>query len=194
MVADVDWQAIRLAYVRGQGSYKQIAEQFGISLNTLTKRAKREGWAQAKRAYSASVSASAQKIAVSRDAKKLAALQDAGSRMCDQLEAIMRDAERELHTHVSMVGEVVTGEAINDKKLYNLSRAIETMTRAMRNLYDIQTVAELEQMRNARQEMALKQREQERRERETDARQAGDGPQEIRITYKGVEDMEAYHE
>lgn len=190
-MADVDWQAVRLSYVRGEGSYKAIAERYGISLNTLTKRAKREGWAQARRAYAASVASSAQKRAVSRDAKKLAALQDAGSRMCDQLEAIMRDAERELHTHVGMTGEIYHQEAVNDKKLYNLSRAIETMTRAMRNLYDIQTAAEIEQMRNARQEMALKAREQERRERADGEKGQA---QQITITYQGVDSMEAYHE
>lgn len=190
-MADVDWQAIRLAYVRGKlKSYRAIAEKYKISMDTIEKRARREGWYKERREYLASVHQKAKARAKESDSRRLAALQDAGTRMCDQLEAIMRNAEKELHTHVSMIGELVVGEAVNDKKLYNLSRSIETMTRAMRNLYDIRTGAEQAQLEIARQEMALKEREQDRKEKAD-----GDkGATEIQITYQGPADMEAYHD
>ena len=190
-VADVDWEKIRLSYVRGRlKSYQAIAKKYKISLDTVEKRARREGWYKERREYLASVHQKAKARAKESDSRRLAALQDAGTKMCDQLEAIMQDAELELHSHVDSAGKTVRAEVINDKKLYNLSRSIETMTRAMRNLYDIRTGAEQAQLEIARQEMALKEREQDRKEKAD-----GDkGPQEIKITYEGVDNMEAYHE
>ena len=190
-MADVDWQAVRLAYVRGSGSYKALAEEYGISLNTLSKRAKREGWAKERRRYAASVARKAQARAMGNDIKRLAALQNAGTQMCDQIEAIMQDAKSELHKHVDMYGNVHEIEAVDARKLLNLSKAIETMTKAMTRLYDIQTGAERTQLELARQEMALKEREQARKDR---AAEEGNQAQEIRITYHGQADLEAYHD
>lgn len=190
-MADVDWEKIRLSYVRGRlKSYQAIAKKYKISLDTIEKRARREGWYKERREYMAAVHQKAKARAKENDSRRLAALQDAGTRMCDQLEAIMQDAERELHSHVDGDGKTVQADVINDKKLYNLSRSIETMTRAMRNLYDIRTGAEQAQLEIARQEMALKEREQDRKERENGDR----GPQEIKITFDNTEKLEEYAE
>ena len=190
-MADVDWQKIRLSYVRGKlKSYQAIAKKYKISLDTIEKRARREGWYKERREYMAAVHQKAKARAKESDSRRLAALQDAGTRMCDQLESIMQDAEKELHSHVNMYGKTVQADVINDKKLYNLSRSIETMTRAMRNLYDIRTGAEQAQLEIARQEMALKEREQDRKEKADGDSKAN----EITITYHGNADMEAYHD
>ena len=40
----VDWLAIRNDYINGGGSYRKLAEKYGVSFNTLQDRAKREEW------------------------------------------------------------------------------------------------------------------------------------------------------
>lgn len=40
----VDWLAIRNDYINGLGSYRKLAEKYGVSFNTLQDRAKREDW------------------------------------------------------------------------------------------------------------------------------------------------------
>lgn len=40
----VDWLAIRNDYINGGGSYRKLAEKYGVSFNTLQDRAKREDW------------------------------------------------------------------------------------------------------------------------------------------------------
>lgn len=188
-MADIDWAALKVAYVTGKMSYKALASQYGISENTLEKRARKEKWADERRKYAGKVVAKAQARAQARDVKRLMSLQSAGNRMCKELEKLMRDADRELHTHVTAFGEEVQAKAVNDKKLLNITRSIDTMSRAMRNLYDIQTAAERAQMENAREELNLKKRAQEAKERE------GQGVTEIRVTYEGIEDgPEAYHD
>lgn len=141
-MADVDWAAVKLAYIKGDGSYRELAAKYGVSMNTLGKRAKREGWAEEKRQYAHKVTTKALARAQARDVKRLANLQSAGTKMCNELERLMKKGERELHTHVNMEGEEVVTQAVNDKKLLNIARSIDTMSRAMRNLYDIQTAAE----------------------------------------------------
>lgn len=41
-----DWLNIKKEYVTGKMSYKKLAENHGIRLNTLTERAAKEGWVQ----------------------------------------------------------------------------------------------------------------------------------------------------
>lgn len=40
----VDWLTIRNDYINGGGSYRKLAEKYGVSFNTLQDRAKREEW------------------------------------------------------------------------------------------------------------------------------------------------------
>ena len=194
MADTINWKRIRMDYIRGKGSYRELATKYGVPRRTLESRARAEKWAEEKRQYRGKVVAAAQARAQEKDAQRLAALQNAGTDMCNQLEALMRDAQREMHTHVNQFGQVVTvEESVNDRKLLNITRSIETMTRAMRNLYDINTTAQREQMQLAREEMALKKQEQERREKETAIKEAQEkADTEIKITYGGVEMPEDY--
>ena len=40
----VDWLAIRNDYINGGGSYRKLAEKYGVSFNTLKERAVSEAW------------------------------------------------------------------------------------------------------------------------------------------------------
>lgn len=40
----VDWLAIRNDYINGGGSYRKLAEKYGVSFNTLKDKAVEEGW------------------------------------------------------------------------------------------------------------------------------------------------------
>ena len=40
----VDWLAIRNDYISGGGSYRKLAEKYGVSFNTLKDKAVEEGW------------------------------------------------------------------------------------------------------------------------------------------------------
>ncbi len=46
-----DWPNIKKEYVTGKMSYKKLAENHGIRLNTLTERAAKEGWVQERVQY-----------------------------------------------------------------------------------------------------------------------------------------------
>ncbi len=44
----VDWLTIRNDYINGGGSYRKLAEKYGVSFNTLKDRAINEQWSQQK--------------------------------------------------------------------------------------------------------------------------------------------------
>ena len=44
----VDWLVIRNDYINGGGSYRKLAEKYGVSFNTLKDRAVAEQWSQQK--------------------------------------------------------------------------------------------------------------------------------------------------
>ena len=39
-----NWKSIRYEYITTGASYRDLAQKYGISLTTLSQRAKREGW------------------------------------------------------------------------------------------------------------------------------------------------------
>lgn len=40
----VDWLTIRNDYINGGGSYRKLAEKYGVNKDTIAKRSKAEGW------------------------------------------------------------------------------------------------------------------------------------------------------
>lgn len=44
----VDWLTIRNDYINGGGSYRQLAEKYGVSMRQLAEYGRKEGWATAK--------------------------------------------------------------------------------------------------------------------------------------------------
>lgn len=64
------WAALKAAYRRGEGSYRELGERFGIPEQTIRKRAAREKWTVERN----EVAAAAEQRAVERDTESLAAM------------------------------------------------------------------------------------------------------------------------
>lgn len=167
-MADTDWNEIKVAYITGRSGYRELAQEYDVPLSTLERHGRAEKWADLRRQYEGKVTANALARAGAKDVDRLKKLQKAGDKMCRELEKLMKDAEEQLYTHVALEG---TGkgestliarklDVVDDRKLLNISRSIDTMSRAMRNLYDIQTVGEREQLKIAKEELKIKKKAQ----------------------------------
>lgn len=44
--SEIDWLSIKTEYINQQGSYRQLAEKYGIKKDTIYRKASREGWAR----------------------------------------------------------------------------------------------------------------------------------------------------
>lgn len=179
-----DWDQLKIEYVMGSMTLKELAAAHGVNRHTVESRSRKEKWGEARRKNHGRITANALARYRAREAKRLSSLQQAGTRMCAQLEKLMADANRQLYTRAS---PTITGEwhetrleTVDDRKLLNLSKSIETMARAMRSLYDIQSAAE-----TAQTELT---RAQTERVRADTQREKEDGrPNEIEIRYGGIE-------
>lgn len=63
----VDWLAIRNDYINGGGSYRKLAEKYGVNKDTIAQKAKAEGWIeqrdiQADRTQTATIQKTQEKI------------------------------------------------------------------------------------------------------------------------------------
>lgn len=195
-MADIDWNAVQVEYVTGKISLKKLAEKHGISENTLENRSRKEKWSEKRRNYYGKVTAKSLARAEARESRRLASLQSSASKMCKQIEKLMKDAKNQLYTHVAVVGtgdgcseiEAVKLDVVDDRKLLNLTKAMKEATGVMRDLYGIQTAAQKAQLEMAREELEIKKRAQ-------DAKEKTDEAQEIVVTYKGTEGaMDGYHD
>jgi len=190
---DLDWNALKVEYISGNLSLKALAEKHGMSLNTLEGRSRKEKWGAERQKYRGKVTAKALAHAGAREARRLEKLQKAGTRMCTELERLMADFRNQMYIHVAVEG-CGDGEStlvsrkldvVDDKKLLNTAKSIDVMSRAMRNLYDIQTAGEKAQLEMAREELELKRRAQAAKEA------AEQGGTEIRVEIADPEDAQA---
>lgn len=148
-MAVADWEALKVAYATGEMSYRQMAEEEGLSASTLMKVGAKEGWAEARKKHRANVVAKAVRRVEERKANKLVRLQRSADAMTAQIEAVLGDEQqfyRHLVTEGSGPGEFVTLERqfdkVDTKALRDMVGAIKDMTAVMRNLYGLLTVPE----------------------------------------------------
>lgn len=194
-MAEIDWNALQVEYVTGKISLKALAEKHGISENTLEKWSRKERWSDQRRKYRGKVAAKAVARAGARESRRLSSLQSSASKMCTQIEKLMKDAENQLYTHVAVVGtgdgcseiEAVKLDVVDDRKLLNLTKAMKEATGVMRDLYQIQTVAQRAQLDMAREELELKKRAQEAKEK------AGEAVEGVDVIFKNAA-LEEYTE
>ena len=161
-MAEADWERIRTEYITGRENLRTLCERCGVAYSSISKRSSAEKWAQQRKEYAKTVQKKALARASTRDARRVASLQTAGRRMCQELERLMADAQKQLYTHVAI--ETADGrsrlterrlETVDDHRLLNLAKAMREMTGVMRNLYDIQTASEREQLAMAREKLEI---------------------------------------
>lgn len=49
--SDIDWERIERLYVAGQMTIRQISEECGVAHQSITKKARKEGWSRGERSY-----------------------------------------------------------------------------------------------------------------------------------------------
>ncbi len=172
-MAETDWARIRTEYITGRESLKALGEKHGIGYSAISKRSSQEQWAQERKKYAKTVQKKALARAGAHNARQLADLKNAGTKMCRELQKLMANAEEELYTHVGTESDgkysVMVAKrlpAVDDRKLLNLTKAMREMTAVMRDLYDIQTASEREEMAMAREKLAMEREKMSRAEKQ----------------------------
>lgn len=86
----VDWLAIRNDYINGGGSYRKLAEKYGVPLRTIAKHAKDEDWQAAREEQRNSIATALQQetadVIVKTEVNRIARLMSISDKMIDKIE------------------------------------------------------------------------------------------------------------
>lgn len=166
----VNWTKAKTAYVTSNKSYRDIAKQYKIAPSVVSKKGKEDGWVEARSEYRAKLAQKSLDTCMETEINRLRSLQESAMKMCERLEAAIND-ENELYMHAGVEGIAKGVSKITERKLSsidagkvrNLCQSLQTMTNTMRNLFEIQTKAQQQQLELAREKMQL---ERERADRD----------------------------
>lgn len=94
----VDWLKIKNDYINGGGSYRELAERHGVSIDTIKKRAAVEKWKDARTEYAQNVHQKVQEetasILVSQEVKRVERLLTITNQFVDRIEQAVRELNR----------------------------------------------------------------------------------------------------
>lgn len=162
----IDWTAIKAEYITGTISYRKLADNWGVSFRTLSDRALREGWKEARDKHRNNVvEKTVQKVAsrqATTTANKLCDLQEAADNMGRVIAEIFADSEQ-FHRHIVTeglgMGETKVVERqykkVDTKAIKDLTGAIKDLAAVMRNIYDLPTAQEQAAMDIAAERLRL---------------------------------------
>lgn len=187
----VNWTKAKTAYVTSNKSYRDIAKQYKIAPSVVSKKGKEDGWVEARSEYRAKLSQKSLDTCMEMEINRLRSLQESAMVMCEELQRALSN-KKELYTHVGIeslgMGKTKMSEwelsSIDSVKARNLCQSLQTMTNTVRNLFEIQTKAQQQQLELAREKMQL--------ERERAARDARDSEDTEYVLTYGDEEMKEY--
>lgn len=102
----VDWLKIKNDYINGLGSYRKLAEQYGVPLRTIAKHAKDENWQEAKEVQRNNIATALQQetadVIVRQEVNRIKRLLNISDQLIDRIE--------------QAVGELDQAQVIHKKK------------------------------------------------------------------------------
>lgn len=173
MMHDLD--AVRSEYVTTEYSLPELGRKHSISLHTLQKRCRKEGWVALRQQYKNDALAIAMETAVAEEADRLGRIISAAQSMSRVIEDVFADKDQ-FHRHlvtdtyISEDGgkEIQTTEKtykkVDSRAIRDLTSALKDMTYVLRNLHSLPTQAEAEAQRIAAERLKLEQRKVENAE------------------------------
>ena len=118
-----DWKAIRLEYVTGDLSMRDLAAKYGVNENTLLNHAKREGWRKDRDTHRHKVNTSVTQRLVNAQAKErvsnLERMKDLMGGTLDIAERVMADIDKKI------VGNKVATAPVSARDLKSLTSALK---------------------------------------------------------------------
>ena len=95
----IDWIKIRNDYINGRGSYRKLADKYGVSLSTLKDKAAREEWVRQREEHQTRIRTkadrkTADKIA-EREASRVARLLETTDKLQEALERAADELDRQ---------------------------------------------------------------------------------------------------
>ena len=145
------WWRIKAAYLKGDVTYKELAEKYKLSERTIRNRAYKEGWRKEKDKVKTEVSEAIHTTAVRAREEQLQMLITANERMAKALMDLTDEIEKD--------PKILLGAKQDGKAADSISKAILTTIQCQRDLHKLPTL-----------DQDMRKREEAQRKREAKAR------------------------
>ena len=93
----VDWLKIRNDYINGGGSYRKLAEKYGVPLRTIALRGKEENWTELRKKQQNKVATKLQQktaaVIVKKEVKRMERLLSISDKMIDKIERAVEELD-----------------------------------------------------------------------------------------------------
>lgn len=167
MGLDVNWDEIKVAYIKSGLSYRKIAAKYGISFSTVQQKGVSEGWTKQKKEYkSRLIEKTVQKMIEKeseKQANRLQKIQVSADKMADVIERVFDDT-KQFYRHLvttmkdgEMSVECRTEAKVDTKAIRDLTSSLKDLAIVLRNVYDIPTAQERAAMEIATERLKLDQ-------------------------------------
>ena len=120
------WRKIRMEYVRGKTTYRELSAKYGVSIDTIGKHASKEGWRKKK-----------QKLDEKVEKKALERMCDARAEEFSQLARINDQASDVLENLLAFVKEQPPKKYDDLRGVESLTKAIAQVVQIKRDLYNL---------------------------------------------------------
>ena len=165
----LDWIKIKSEYVTQNISYRKLADKYGVAYTTLANYARKDEWTKARDDYkiktTSKVLERCMNIEARKETDKLRKMKSSAEKLSDIIEKSLNDAEQfNRHIVQTKKKDGPTEEWDAEERIYKKldTRAIKDMTSAMkdltsmlRNVYDLQTIQEIQSHKLAQDKLAL---------------------------------------
>lgn len=106
----VDWLRIKNDYINGLGSYRKLAEQYGVSVDAVKKRAAAEQWKKERTNYAPKLHQKVQErtaeIIAEKEANRVSRLLSLSDQLADRVEQAIQELDRTQVTHKTRTREI----------------------------------------------------------------------------------------
>lgn len=163
MAAELDWDGIKAEYVAGTTPVREISKKYGVSEGRIYRKATSEGWKKLREKIRKKTEEKYVARCAHTRARELAVISSAAEKMAALLDRTVDElAEMQTETRVK-----------NLKGLAATASAISANTETLIKIYGIQTPAQVEAQKVARERLKLDQRKQDYEEAKVQDAQAG---------------------
>ena len=178
-----EWRKIRIEYVKGKVTCRELAEKYHVASGTIRKHASKEGWTKKKRKLDAQV-----------EQKAIARICDARAKEFEQLAAINDRATDALENMLAFIQAQPPKKYDDLRGVESLTKAIAQVVQIKRDLYNLPNEIEKAKIESLREKSKLeRERFAEEQAEKAASKHAAENTM-IRVVIDGDEDGEPLDE
>ena len=138
------WRKIRIEYVKGNTTYKKLAEKYGVGESTIRKRASKEGWRKKRNEVDTQVEQKVLERVCDARAQEFALI----AQVNDQMDMVLENL-------LAFVDAQPPKKYDDMRGIESLSKAIAQVVETKRNLYNVPTEVDKEKIKAMREKTKI---------------------------------------